>query len=102
MNYTVNQEERQGDEGLTIAEVVVNETGENDATGIAIALNQAVVPRSQWENREVTDGDEIDILVAAGWLRLPFPACSAEPATMPPKKTGMTAPIDAKEEGIDA
>ena len=64
MNYTVNQEERQGDEGLTIAEVVVNETGENDATGIAIALNQAVVPRSQWENREVTDGDEIDILVA--------------------------------------
>ena len=64
MNYTVNQQERQGDEGLTIAEVVVNETGENDATGIAIALNQAVVPRSQWENREVTDGDEIDILVA--------------------------------------
>lgn len=64
MNYTVNQEERQGDEGLTIAEVVVNETGEKDATGIAIALNQAVVPRSQWENREVTDGDEIDILLA--------------------------------------
>ena len=64
MNYTVNQQERQGDEGLTIAEVVVNETGEKDATGIAIALNQAVVPRSQWENREVTDGDEIDILVA--------------------------------------
>lgn len=64
MNYTVNQEECQGDEGLTIAEVVVNETGEKDATGIAIALNQAVVPRSQWENREVTDGDEIDILVA--------------------------------------
>ena len=64
MNYTVNQEERQGDEGLTIAEVVANETGEKDATGIAIALNQAVVPRSQWESREVTDGDEIDILVA--------------------------------------
>ena len=64
MNYTVNQEEHQGDEGLTIAEVVVNETGEKDATGIAIALNQAVVPRSQWENREVTDGDEIDILLA--------------------------------------
>ena len=64
MNYTVNQEERQGDEGLTIAEVVVNETGEKDATGIAIALNQAVVPRSQWESREVTEGDEIDILLA--------------------------------------
>ena len=64
MNYTVNQQERQGDEGLTIAAVVVNETGEKDATVIAIALNQAVVPRSQWENREVTDGDEIDILVA--------------------------------------
>ena len=64
MNYTVNQQERQGDEGLTIAAVVVNETGEKDATGIAIALNQAVVPRSQWENREVTDGDEIDILLA--------------------------------------
>lgn len=64
MNYTVNQEERQGKDGLTIAEVIANETGEKDATGIAIALNQAVVPRSQWENREVGDGDEIDILVA--------------------------------------
>ena len=64
MNYTVNQEVRQGDEGLTIADVVANETGEKDATGFAIALNQAVVPRSQWENRQVTDGDEIDILVA--------------------------------------
>ena len=64
MNYTVNQEERQGKAGLTIAEVGANETGEKDATGIAIALNQAVVPRSQWENREVADGDEIDILVA--------------------------------------
>lgn len=64
MNYTVNQEERQGKDGLTIAEVIANETGEKDATGIAIALNQAVVPRSQWENREVADGDEIDILVA--------------------------------------
>ncbi|MDK8791326.1 MULTISPECIES: sulfur carrier protein ThiS [unclassified Corynebacterium] len=64
MNYTVNQEERQGKAGLTIADVVANETGEKDATGIAIALNQAVVPRSQWENRGVADGDEIDILVA--------------------------------------
>ena len=64
MNYTVNQEVRQGKSGLTIADVVANETGEKDATGIAIALNQAVVPRSQWENRQVTNGDEIDILVA--------------------------------------
>ena len=64
MNYTVNQEERQGKAGLTIADVVANETGKKDATGIAIALNQAVVPHSQWENREVADGDEIDILVA--------------------------------------
>lgn len=64
MNYTVNQEERQGKAGLTIAKVVANETGEKDATGIAIALNQAVVPSSQWDTREVSDGDEIDILVA--------------------------------------
>lgn len=64
MNYTVNQEHREGTAGLTIAQVVAAETGDNGADGVAIALNQAVVPRSQWEAREVTDGDEIDILVA--------------------------------------
>lgn len=33
--------------------------------GIAIALNGEVVPRSEWTVTEVTEGDRIEVLVAA-------------------------------------
>lgn len=66
MNYTVNQEQRTATGPATIADVVSEETGDDvaQAKGLAVALNQAVVPRSQWEEQQISDGDEIDLLVA--------------------------------------
>ena len=66
MMYTVNQEQRTAEGNRTIAEVVREETGGDvgQAKGLAVALNQAVVPRSRWEEQQVNDGDEIDLLVA--------------------------------------
>ncbi|OFT91666.1 sulfur carrier protein ThiS [Corynebacterium sp. HMSC28B08] len=66
MIYTVNQEERTSDGPVTIAEVVRQEIGPDgtDAKGLAVALNQSVVPRSRWDEQTLNDGDEIDLLVA--------------------------------------
>ena len=33
--------------------------------GIAVAINEAVVPRSRWEATMVNDGDRVEILTAA-------------------------------------
>jgi sulfur carrier protein len=32
--------------------------------GIAIALNGEVVPRTEWDDRMLTDGDAVELLVA--------------------------------------
>jgi len=36
----------------------------NRETGIAVAVNSAVVPRSNWTTTAVNDGDRIDIVTA--------------------------------------
>lgn len=66
MIYTVNHEDRTSDGPVTIAEVVRQETGDDiaEAKGLAVALNQTVVPRSRWNEQQVNEGDEIDLLVA--------------------------------------
>lgn len=33
-------------------------------SGIAVAINQRVIPRSQWDTTTVTAGDRLDILTA--------------------------------------
>ncbi|HEU5429334.1 MAG TPA: sulfur carrier protein ThiS [Actinocrinis sp.] len=33
-------------------------------TGIAVAVGDAVVPRTEWDSRHLRDGDEIEILTA--------------------------------------
>ena len=37
---------------------------DHDQPGIAVALNMSVVPRSEWPQTELADGDRIDIVGA--------------------------------------
>lgn len=60
MNYTINGEPHTG-EPLSITELVTGIVG--GETGVAVAVNEVVVPRSGW-GRQVADGDVIDILTA--------------------------------------
>ena len=32
--------------------------------GVAVAVNAAVVPRSQWARRELTEGDDVELVTA--------------------------------------
>jgi sulfur carrier protein len=47
---------------LTVAEVVVQTS--QRSSGIAVALNNEVVPRSEWGSTAIADGDQLDIVTA--------------------------------------
>jgi sulfur carrier protein len=49
----------------TIADVVRAILAEPAARGVAVALNGAVVPRTDWPRTPLADGDEVEVLTAA-------------------------------------
>ncbi|MBV6696208.1 sulfur carrier protein ThiS [Kitasatospora aureofaciens] len=59
---TVNGEPRQVAATATLAEVVATLSKAN--SGVAAALNEAVVPRSSWSDTRLSAGDRIEILTA--------------------------------------
>ncbi|MBO1416314.1 sulfur carrier protein ThiS [Streptomyces sp. FH025] len=59
---TVNGEPRRVPATTTLAEVVATVSRSN--TGVAAALNEAVVPRGSWPETELNTGDRIEILTA--------------------------------------
>ena len=65
MRIVVNGEPREAPERVTVAELVVAAGIEPDRSGIAVAVNGEVVPRSAWATTPVADGSRIEILQAA-------------------------------------
>ena len=63
MRLTVNVETAEAADGVTVAEVVASRTTE--ARRVADAVNAEVVPRSAWSATRLTEGDAVEVLVAA-------------------------------------
>lgn len=61
MNVTVNDEQVQVDAGTTMA-ALLGALGFPDR-GVAVAVNWAVLPRSQWDS-PVPDGARVEVLTA--------------------------------------
>ncbi|MFE4360628.1 sulfur carrier protein ThiS [Kitasatospora sp. NPDC056800] len=59
---TVNGEPRRVPATTTLAELVASVSAAN--TGVAAALNEAVVPRGSWPGTALGTGDRIEILTA--------------------------------------
>ncbi|MBM3073836.1 sulfur carrier protein ThiS [Enterobacter sp. RHBSTW-00994] len=57
MRILFNDEPMQCDEGLTIAALL--DTLRQLKPGAALALNQQILPREQWEHQQVREGDHI-------------------------------------------
>lgn len=57
MRVLFNDEPMMCDENLTVAALL--ETLRQLKPGTALALNQQILPREQWENQQVNDGDQI-------------------------------------------
>jgi sulfur carrier protein len=60
----VNGEARELGEGTTVSEVVSTLGEDRARRGVAVAVDAEVVPRGQWERRELHDGARVEILTA--------------------------------------
>jgi sulfur carrier protein len=65
MKIIVNGSEREVPDGLTVAGVVarLSEAGA-DGRGVAVAVEATVVPRSEWGDRELAEGERVEVVGA--------------------------------------
>jgi sulfur carrier protein len=62
MNVLVNGSTEQISAGTTVAEVV--ERWARSPVGVAVAVNEAVVTRTEWPGTTLAEGDRVEILTA--------------------------------------
>ena len=65
MTILINGKETTIETNLTIYEIVCQISESPPPSGIAVALNMEVIPRSQWKEKRVTSEDEIEVLWAS-------------------------------------
>lgn len=65
MRLIVNGAERELAEGLTLAQIL-EQFGLAAKSGVAVAVNEAVVPRGRLQEYRPVDGDAIEIINAVG------------------------------------
>lgn len=57
MNITVNDEQYSLDMPVTICQLLIQL--EQSPIGVALAINETIVPRENWETHFINDGDTI-------------------------------------------
>ncbi|AJZ85301.1 MULTISPECIES: sulfur carrier protein ThiS [Streptomyces] len=62
MTVSVNGEPREVPDGTTLDRVVATLT--QAPSGVAAAVNETVVPRTQWPATPLGDGDRVEVLTA--------------------------------------
>lgn len=62
MHITLNGEERELLDGMSVAELVTTISART--SGLAVAVNSEVVPRSGWSDTSVADGDRVEVVTA--------------------------------------
>ncbi len=51
--------------GATIADLVVAVTAQDDPTGVAVAVDRCVIPRSEWATTPARAGSLVEVVTAA-------------------------------------
>ncbi len=64
MMIVLNGEPREAPTGTTLAELIAVAGVEPDRSGIAVAVNGEVVPRSAWAATSVAEGSRVEVLQA--------------------------------------
>jgi len=64
MKIVLNGEEAHVAEGVVLDEVLRERIGK-DARGVAIAVNNAVVRRTEWQSKRLREGDVVLLIQAA-------------------------------------
>ena len=64
MNVSINGKPQKISATSTTVRALLEELGMDAPRGVAVAKNQAVVPRSAWDDEPIADGDAIEIVRA--------------------------------------
>lgn len=64
MNVTLNGEMATLSGGATVADAVLAAGVEPEARGVAVAIEGEVVPRADWDRRELRDGEAVEVVHA--------------------------------------
>jgi sulfur carrier protein len=64
MQLTVNGEKTEFDDGASLAKLIEHLEINNAGQGIAVAVNNAVVPREKWNETTIRSGDSVEIIRA--------------------------------------
>ncbi len=64
MEILLNGDRRQYEEPMTIATLLEREGIDPDQIGIAVAVNQRVIPRSQWRAFYLRGGEKVELVYA--------------------------------------
>ena len=64
MRVRVNGEDRELEEGVSVASLL--ESMSLEVNGIAVALNMEIVRRGEYGDTHLSDGDEVEIVRAVG------------------------------------
>ncbi|GAA3544565.1 sulfur carrier protein ThiS [Nocardioides daeguensis] len=51
-------------EAVTVAELLERRLGDARPHGVAVAVNEEVVPRGEWASWRLTDGDVVEVVTA--------------------------------------
>jgi sulfur carrier protein len=64
MTIEVNGELLDLDEATTVATIVARSGADPDRRGVAVAVDGEVVPRSAWDDTNLSDGQRVEIVGA--------------------------------------
>ena len=65
MHITLNQEPKTLSEPQSVIDFLKSELQQEDFSGIAVAINANILPKSEWERTILKDGDAILLVRAA-------------------------------------
>jgi len=64
MELKINGENKQLESGVTVADLMRKLGFEESARGVAVAVNDAVVPQPGWHKKALAEGDAVEIIRA--------------------------------------
>jgi sulfur carrier protein len=64
MELTINGERKRFETGATVADLMRDMGFERGARGVAVAVNDAVVPQPGWHKKKLAEGDTVEIIRA--------------------------------------
>jgi sulfur carrier protein len=64
MELTINGEKRRVDDVGTLADVLRHVGVAVERGGVAVAVNDRVIPKMQWDKHEINPGDRLEVIHA--------------------------------------